>query len=148
MKIFYLFFVVFSLLSSLAFSQEKTGVLLIGEIMNDVISGKAQSVEWVSTKVTAQFTDGKMVIKSNSGLIPTPMGGIDELVLFGNEGKRYTGGGATMNNGSKGTASPGINGLNLSVFPNPNGFYAGDGFMFYPASGHSVQILVIFDGNK
>jgi hypothetical protein len=132
-------------LANVVLSEDKVGILMIGEIQNNE-PDKTQDLYWTSTRVTASFSDGKMVIKSKMDLIPTPIGGFDELTLFGKKETKYEGGGSKMN--KQDGRMPGVSGLNLMISLKPNGFYQGDGYMFYPTSGHNVHILLIFDGDK
>ena len=133
------------LLTNVAFSQDKAGLLLIGEIQK-VESGSSQFIEWTSARITASISDEKMIIKTTAELIPTPMGGIEEIILFVNGESKYAGGGSRMDN--KNGRFPGICGVNMTISHKENGYYQGDGFMFYPMSGHNIHVILIFDGDK
>jgi hypothetical protein len=133
------------LLINVAFSQDKTGLLLIGEIQK-LESGSSQFIDWTSTRITASISDEKMIIKTTAELIPTPMGGIEEINLFVNGESKYAGGGSRMDN--KDGRLPGICGVNMMISHKKNGYYQGDGYMFYPTSGHNIHVILIFDGDK
>ena len=129
------------LLANVAFSQDKTGLLLIGEIQK-AESGSSQFIDWASTRIAASISGDKMTIKATAELIPTPMGGVEEIILFVNGESKYAGGGSKMDN--KEGRVPGICGVNMMISHKKNGYYQGDGYMFYSMSGHNIHVILIF----
>ncbi len=131
------------LVVSVGVAQDRTGVLLIGNEPK-AHSGEAHDMYWTKTRVSASFIEDKLVIKAAADLIPTPVGGMDELILFGTKETKFMGGGAKLNQ-EKGRG-PGINGLNVMLISKGDGVYQGEGHLFYPMDGNDVQVfLVLFD---